>query len=79
MIIYTDDLLADVNLSVLYLPDADPSDIFIVIDRGNEDLRPLLGISFRRGNVIDDRLKKRLQIRALFIGIAGTGPSRADA
>ena len=74
MIIHADDLLADVNLSVLYLPDADPSDIFIVIDRGNEDLRPLLGISFRCGNVIDDRLKKRLQIRALFIGIAGTGP-----
>ena len=47
--------------------------IIIVAKRGDKDLQRRINIHFRRGNVSQDGLEERLEIRAKFGGISGLG------
>ncbi len=66
MCVHDRNVLVDTNGAVIYFSHTDPSDIFIVIDRADEHLRIGVRVSLRRGDIVDDRVKKRLHICSRF-------------
>ncbi|CDA98224.1 putative uncharacterized protein [Lachnospiraceae bacterium CAG:215] len=66
--------LIDCDRSVVHFADTDPSHIFIIIDRTDQNLSWSFRIALRSRNVIDDRLKQRFHI-FLFIGQIQNGNS----
>ena len=61
-IVVVDDhtFLIHTDLAVVHFADADTAYIFIVVDGADQHLCARFGVSFRRGNIINDGLKKRL-------------------
>ena len=62
-----DNLLVNFDGTVVHLADADPADIFIVVDRADQYLRAGIGITDRGGNIIQDRLKQRDHVSVFII------------
>ncbi len=73
VIVHPDDLLADRDRAVVDLADADTPDILVVVNRGNENLRPPLRIALRCRNVIDDGLKERREVLRLIPEVTHAG------
>ena len=62
MVVYDQSILIDLDFSVFHLTDSDSPYELIVVNRRNEKLRLLIGISFRCRNKVDNALKERLHI-----------------
>ena len=62
--ICVDDVHARLEHAAGDAADADAPDILGVVDGGNQHLRRAVGIAFRRGNVFQDGIEQRAQIRA---------------
>ena len=67
------DLLPDGYGAVVYFSDPDTAHIFIVINRGYQDLRTLVRISLRSRYIIKYCFKQGLQVLRLIVQIAGAG------
>ena len=59
MVIYQQNFLALSDNAVVQLTDADTTDIFIVINGGDEHLSPRLRITDGSRNIVDDGIKQR--------------------
>ena len=60
MVVHDHALLVDFNGPVVHFADADPSDVFVVIDRADQHLRAGVRVARRGGDVVDDRLEQGL-------------------
>ena len=60
VVVDKDNVLADLDAAVADLADADAADIVVVVDRGDQDLGRSVGITDRRRNVLEDRIKQGL-------------------
>ena len=74
------DLLVLHDLAALDPADGDPSDVFIIINAAHEHLEGGVLVHLRGGDILQDRLEQRLEIRADDVGgIAGRAvASRAE-
>ena len=69
MVVTNDNFLIHLNGTIIYLTNADASDIFIVVNGADQYLRTCLGISFGSGNVVQNSLKQRLHVGARSSGL----------
>ena len=68
--VYNHVFLIHLDRTVVDLTDSDPSHIFIVVNRTDQNLGRFLRISLRRLDMFNDRIKQRLHI-FLLIGKIG--------
>src|SRR5687767_6404424 len=68
------DLLPDAHSAALDASDPEASEIGRVVDGRHEHLERLRRVAWRRGNVIDDRLKQRGEIGERLVEIEGRRP-----
>ena len=68
MVVADRDLLILTDRAALNSADADPADIFVIVDGGDEHLQRLLGITLRRGDIVDDGIKERIEIHTRLVG-----------
>ena len=77
--VYYDHVLVYTDRSIVHFADADSAHIFIVIDGTDQYLCGGIRVSFRSGNVFQNRLKERNHIFRLVIefqnGVSGFGRS----
>ena len=80
MVVADDDLLILPDRAALDSADADSADELVVVDRRNEQLQRTFAVALGGVNIVDNRLEKRRQVRALFIGAVGrdAAPRRAE-
>ena len=62
MVVYDQRILIDLDFSVFHLTDSDSSYKLIVVNRRNEKLRLLIGVSLRCRNKINNALKERFHV-----------------
>ena len=72
-------LLAHTDGAVLHTPDADTAYKIVVVDRGAQHRKRRGGVALGRLDIIEDRLKQRLQILALNIGAVACRARTAGA
>ena len=80
VVVYDHALLVDFQRSVIHFSNADPADIFIVVDRTDQHLCAGVGIALGRRNIVDDGLKQRLHAcaRTSEVQCCNTGLSRCE-
>ena len=67
------DLLVLADRAALDAADADPADVVVVVERGDEHLHGSGGIAGRSGNIVDDRLKQRHEVFTHLVRAEGGG------
>ena len=64
VVVYDHALLIDLEGTIVYFTDADPADVFVVVDSADQHLGACLGISLGSGDIVDDGLKQGLHAGA---------------
>ena len=72
-------LLTYANVAALDASDTDTSNVIVVVDRGNEQLKVACFVSLGSRHIIYNLLEQRCQVNALFEGILGSGTRSARA
>jgi hypothetical protein len=72
-------LVADLDTAAVNATDADPPDVFVVVNRRNQQLERSVLVPLGRGNVLQNLVKQRAQIgsRDVRVGRAGSRAPRA--
>ncbi len=69
VVVHQGALLVHPDPAVVHLADADAPHIFVVINRADQHLGPLLRVALRRGDMFDDGLKQRAHVLRLVLQI----------
>ena len=65
MVVYNDHFLIDPDAAVVHLTHADAAHVFVIVDGADQNLGACVGISLRRGNVINNGVKERGHVFSL--------------
>ena len=74
MVVHDNGLLACFYRSVIYLTDADPPHIFVIVNGAYEYLCICFGVAFRRRDIVDNGVKEGFHVSALFGYVSFSDP-----
>ena len=70
MVVADRNVLVEPQSTALDAADTDPSDVIVIVDGRNEELKGLVGISLGCGDVLKDGLKEGLEVGSLLVRVS---------